>query len=269
MTLIESPEKVSIGLIGGTGVYDPAAFTDVKEVKVYTPFGLTSDKILIGTLKGRRIAFIPRHGRFHTIPPHLVNYRANIWALKALGVKRLIGSTAVGSLQEDYDPGELVIPDQTFDWTRTRKKTFFEGGPVAHVSLADPFCPDLTKFVAKKAKAIKLPVFEKGTYICMEGPQFSTKAESRFYRAQGFHVIGMTIHPEVNLAREAEMCYVSIAMITDYDVWAERPVSVEVVTKNMAKNIDKIRRLLAEVIPNMSEKQTSCNCGKALQGATF
>jgi 5'-methylthioadenosine phosphorylase len=267
MMLGKPPEKVSIGLIGGTGVYDPEVFTDIKEYKIYTPYGAPSDKYLLGTIKGRRIAFLPRHGRDHTIPPHLVNYRANIWGFKTLGVKRLISVSAVGSLQEDYDPGELVVPDQCFDWTRTRRKTFFEGGPVVHASLADPFCPELRQFIISKAKACKLTVFDKGTYVTMEGPQFSTRAESRFYKNQGFHVIGMTMNPEVNLAREAEMCYATIAMITDYDVWAERPVSAEEVRNNMAKNIGKVRQLLMEVIPNMSEKQDKCNCGTALQGA--
>ena len=263
----EPPEKVTIGLVGGTGVYDPKIFTDLKEYKIYTPFGATSDKVMIGTLKNRRIAFIPRHGRDHTIPPHLVNYRANIWAFKSLGVKRVISVSAVGGLQEDYGPGTIVIIDQCFDWTRTRKKTFFEGGPVVHISLADPFCPTLRQFIIDKAKAIKLPVKESGTVVTIEGPQFSTRAESRFYRSQGFHIISMTTNPEVNLAREAELCYATIAMVTDYDVWADRPVSAEEVGKTMAKNIDKVRRLLAEVIPAMPEHQDKCACGRALEGA--
>ncbi|MFX1476310.1 MAG: S-methyl-5'-thioadenosine phosphorylase [Promethearchaeota archaeon] len=269
MTLIKPPEKVSIGLIGGTGAYDPKDITDVKEYKIYTPYGAPSDNVIIGTLKGRRIAFIPRHGRHHTTPPHLVNYRANIWALKSLGVKRLITTAAVGSLQDDYKPGELVITDQAFDWTRTRKKTFFEGGKVVHVSLADPFCPDLRSFIIDKARALKLPIHDTGTYVTMEGPQFSTKAESRFYRSQGFHLIGMTLHPEVNLAREAELCFANIAMITDYDVYADRPVSAEEIGKVMAENVEKLRKLLAEVIPDMSEKQSNCDCNKALRGAVF
>lgn len=269
MSMVEPPVKVAIGIIGGTGVYDPQLIENVEEHKVYTPYGAPSDKILVGTIRGRRVAFLPRHGRHHTIPPHLVNYRANIWALKAIGVRRLLSVSAVGSLQDEYKPGEFVIPDQAFDWTRTRKKTFFEGGQVAHVSLADPFCPDLSKLVAQKARELKLPLHDKGTYITIEGPQFSTRAESRFYRAQGFHIIGMTLHPEVNLAREAQMCYTTIAMITDYDVYAERPVSAEEVGRVMAENIGKVRQLLAEAIPTIPETQDKCQCAKALQGALY
>lgn len=263
----EPPEEVSIGLIGGTGVYDPEVFTNVKEYKVYTPFGSPSDKVMVGTIKKHRVAFIPRHGRQHTYPPHLVNYRANIWALKSLGVQRLLTVSAVGSLQDEIKPGDLFIPDQAFDWTRSRKRTFFEEGTVAHVSVAEPFCPDLSSFIANKAKTLKLPHHYKGTVITIEGPQFSTKAESRFYRAQGFHIIGMTLHPEVYLAREAEICFTNVSMITDYDVYAEKPVSHEEVQRTMAENLDKVRKLLAEVIPNMSEEQDKCDCGKALQGA--
>jgi 5'-methylthioadenosine phosphorylase len=263
----ETPEKVSIGLMGGTGVYDPKFLTDVKEYKVYTPYGATSDKVMIGTMKTRRVAFIPRHRRDHTIPPHLVNYRANIWALKSVGVKRLISISAVGGLQEDYGPGTLVVLDQCFDWTRTRKKTFFEGGPVVHVSLADPFCPTLRQFIIDRAKAIKMPIKETGTVVTIEGPQFSTRAESRFYRNQGFHIISMTVSPEVNLAREAELCYATIGMVTDYDVWADHPVSAEEVGKTMAGNIEKVRRLIMEVIPALPEAQDKCTCGHALKGA--
>ncbi len=264
---LKPPEKVSIGVIGGTGVYDPKVFTGIKEYKIYTPFGAPSDKIMIGTIKNRRIAFIPRHGRDHIYPPHLVNYRANIWALKALGVRRLITVSAVGSLQDEIKPGDLFIPDQCFDWTRSRKRTFFEQGTVAHVSVAEPFCPELSKFIAEKAKSLKLPFHHKGTIITIEGPQFSTRAESRFYRMQGFHIIGMTLHPEIYLAREAEICFTNVSMITDYDVYADKPVSHEEVQKTMAENLGKVRKLLTAVLPTMSETQDKCDCGKALQGA--
>lgn len=265
--LLDPPEKVIIGMIGGTGVYDPDVFSDIKEFKIYTPFGAPSDKIMIGTLKNRRIAFIPRHGRNHNYPPHLVNYRANIWALKSLGVKRLITVSAVGSLQDEIKPGDLFIPDQAFDWTRSRKRTFFEEGTVAHVSVAEPFCSDLSSYMATQAKALKLPYHHGGTIITIEGPQFSTKAESLFYRAQGFHIIGMTLHPEVYLAREAEMCFTNVSMITDYDVYAEKPVSHEEVQRTMAENLDKVKKLLLAVLPGMSDAQENCGCGKALQGA--
>ena len=265
--LLEPPEKVTIGMIGGTGVYDPEVFTDIKEYKVYTPFGAPSDKVMVGSLQNRRVAFIPRHGRDHIYPPHLVNYRANIWALKSLGVHRLITVSAVGSLKDEIEPGHLFIPDQCFDWTRSRPRTFFEIGTVAHASMAHPFCQDLTEFIANKAKGLKLPYHYKGTVITIEGPQFSTIAESLFYRAQGFSIIGMTLHPEVYLAREAEMCFANISMVTDYDVYAEKPVSHEEVQKTMGENLDKVKKLLNAVIPAMSEKQTKCACGTALKGA--
>ncbi|MFX1510544.1 MAG: S-methyl-5'-thioadenosine phosphorylase [Promethearchaeota archaeon] len=265
--LVKPPEKVSIGMIGGTGVYDPEVFTDIKDYKIYTPFGAPSDKIMVGTLKNQRVAFIPRHGRGHNYPPHLVNYRANIWALKSIGVTRLITVSAVGSLKDEIKPGDLFIPDQAVDWTRSRKRTFFEEGIVAHVSMAEPFCPDLSRFIADHAKALKLPHHYKGTIITIEGPQFSTIAESHYYRAQGFDIIGMTLHPEVYLAREAQICFTNVSMITDYDVYAEKPVSHEEVQKTMAENLGKVKTLLSEVIPKMSTKQDNCQCGKALEGA--
>jgi 5'-methylthioadenosine phosphorylase len=265
--LVKPPEKVTIGIIGGTGVYDPEVFTDIKEYKIYTPFGAPSDKIMVGSLEKQRVAFIPRHGGGHNYPPHLVNYRANIWALKSLGVTRLITVSAVGSLKDEIKPGDLFIPDQAFDWTRSRPRTFFEEGVVAHVSMAHPFCPELTTFIAQRAKALKLPHHFKGTIITIEGPQFSTIAESHFYRAQGFDIIGMTLHPEVYLAREAQLCFTNVSMITDYDVYAEKPVSHEEVQKTMAENLGKVKLLLTDVIPSMSTKQDKCQCGKALEGA--
>ncbi len=265
--LVKPPEKVTIGMIGGTGVYDPEVFTDIKEYKAYTPFGAPSDKIMVGSLGNQRVAFIPRHGRDHNYPPHLVNYRANIWALKSLGITRLITVSAVGSLKDEIKPGDLFIPDQAIDWTRSRKRTFFEEGVVAHVSMAEPFCPDLSRFIASKAKALKLPHHYKGTIITIEGPQFSTIAESHFYRAQGFDIIGMTLHPEVYLAREAQICFTNVSMITDYDVYAEKPVSHEEVQKTMGENLGKVIALLSEVIPAISVKQDKCKCGKALEGA--
>ncbi len=264
----EAPEKVSIGLVGGTGVYDVKLFTDIKEYKVYTPFGATSDKVMVGTLKNRRIAFIPRHGRDHTIPPHLVNYRANIWAFKSLGVKRIVSVSAVGGLQEDYGPGTIVLLDQCFDWTRTRKKTFFEGGPVVHISLADPFCPTLRQFIIDRAKAIKIPVKESGTVVTIEGPQFSTRAESRFYRGQGFHVISMTVNPEVNQAREAELCYATMAMVTDYDVWyeGEEDVTLEQVLGNVRRNVATAQAIVRRVVDALAQGR-DCGCRHAVESA--
>ncbi|MEM4757061.1 MAG: S-methyl-5'-thioadenosine phosphorylase, partial [Desulfurococcaceae archaeon] len=207
---------------------------DVKEFKIYTPYGAPSDNIVVGVLKNRRVAFIARHGRGHKIPPHRVNYRANIWALKSLGVKWIIAVSAVGSLREDYRPGDFVVPDQFIDMTKgVRPYTFFEGGVVAHVSVADPFCEQLRKIILKVATEYpEIRIHDKGTYVCIEGPRFSTRAESRIWKEVfKADIIGMTLVPEVTLACEAQLCYATIAMVTDYDVWAEKPVTAEEVMK--------------------------------------
>ncbi|RLF18160.1 MAG: S-methyl-5'-thioadenosine phosphorylase, partial [Thermoprotei archaeon] len=233
---------------------------------VYTPYGPPSDEIIVGEFKGRRIAFLPRHGRGHVVPPHMINYRANIWALKTLGVERIIAVSAVGSLREDYRPGDFVVPDQFIDFTKNRTYTFFDGRLVAHVSMADPFCPELREVAIKTAKELGIPVHEKGTYVCIEGPRFSTRAESRLYKSWGADIIGMTLVPEVNLAREAQICYVTIAMITDYDVWAEKPVTAEEVIKVMKENVEKAKKLLYELIPRIP-KERKCPCKEALKEA--
>lgn len=258
--------KCRIGLIGGSGIYDPGLLKNVEKIKVYTPYGSPSSHITIGEYAGIRIAFIPRHGEGHTIPPHAINYRANIWALKELEVERILAPSAVGSLQEDFKPGELVLPDQYIDRTWGRPGTFYDGGQVAHISMADPFCPELTDIVYDTAISLNLPIHRGGTYICIQGPRFSTRAESRLYKSWGAHIIGMTLIPEVNLAREARMCYLTIAMITDYDVWAEKPVSAEEVVRTMKENVEKVRKLLEKVIPRIPEKRT-CQCGKYLDEA--
>lgn len=259
-------ESAEIGIIGGTGVYDPGLFEDVKEIKVYTPFGKTSDLVSLGHHKGRAIAFIPRHGRNHQIPPHMINFRANIWAMKELGVKRIISPSAVGSLREDFKPGDLVIVDQFIDRTKNREDTFYEGGQVCHVSTADPFCPELRKIFFDSAKKMGVSCHEKGTYVCIQGPRFSTRAESKLFRSWGAGVIGMTVYPECVLAREAEICYVSLCTITDYDVWAEKPVSAEEVVKTMAKNVENVKKLIINAIP-LIPKQRGCMCGHALEEA--
>lgn len=259
-------KDVELGIIGGTGIYDPAIFEDVKEVKVYTPFGKPSDLISVGFYKGRKIAFVPRHGKRHQIPPHRINFRANVWALKELGVKRIISPSAVGSLRDDYKPAEFVIVDQFIDRTKSREDTFYEGGQVCHISSADPFCPELRDIFIKSAKDMKLPCHEKGTYVCIQGPRFSTRAESRLFRSWGADVIGMTLYPECILARETEMCYVSVAMITDYDVWAEKPVSVEEIIQTMTRNVENFKKLVVKTIPKIP-KQRSCPCGHALKEA--
>ncbi|RLF13511.1 MAG: S-methyl-5'-thioadenosine phosphorylase [Thermoprotei archaeon] len=264
--LVPPEVRAEIGIIGGSGLYDPGLFKEVKSIKVYTPYGPPSDEIIVGEFKGRRIAFLPRHGRGHVVPPHMINYRANIWALKTLGVERIIAVSAVGSLREDYRPGDFVVPDQFIDFTKNRAYTFFDGRLVAHVSMADPFCPELREVAIKTAKELGIPVHEKGTYVCIEGPRFSTRAESRLYKSWGADIIGMTLVPEVNLAREAQICYVTIAMITDYDVWAEKPVTAEEVIKVMKENVEKAKKLLYELIPRIP-KERKCPCKEALKEA--
>jgi 5'-methylthioadenosine phosphorylase len=259
-------ETADIGIIGGTGVYDQESFEDIKEIKVFTPFGETSDLVSVGLYKNIRVAFIPRHGRNHTIPPHKVNYRANVWALKKLGVKRIIVSSAVGSLREDYKPGDFVIPDQFIDRTKKRLDTFYEGGQICHISTADPFCPQLRLFFIDLAQQLELNVKTSGTYVCIEGPRFSTRAESRLFRLWKADIIGMTIYPECVLAREAELCYVAISMVTDYDVWAEKPVSTKEVVKIMAKSNENFKKLILEALPQIPEKK-NCDCSSALKDA--
>jgi 5'-methylthioadenosine phosphorylase len=259
-------ETAEIGIIGGTGVYDQESFEDVKEIKVFTPFGETSDLVSIGVYRNVKVAFIPRHGRNHTIPPHRVNYRANVWALKQLGAKRIITSAAVGSLRDDYGPGTFVVPDQFIDRTKKRLDTFYEGGQVCHISAADPFCEQLRPFFIETAKKQLLDVKESGTYVCIEGPRFSTRAESRLFQMWKADVVGMTIYPECVLAREAELCYVSICMVTDYDVWAESPVSTKEVIEKAHKSNEDLKKLILEALPKIP-KTRDCKCGSALKDA--
>lgn len=260
-------QKADIGIIGGTGVYDPGLFTDRREIKVHTPYGEPSDLITIGEYAGISVAFIPRHGRGHRIPPHRINSRANIWALKELGVRRIIAPSAVGSLQQDYRPGEIALPDQFVDFTKKREYTFYDGGQVCHVSMADPFCPELRGIAESRLKTLGFAFHGRGTYVCIEGPRFSTRAESRFFReVMKVDLIGMTLVPEVNLAREAEICYLSIATVTDYDVWSETPVSSSEVIETLAKNAEKTKKLMAELVPAVAGDR-GCKCGHALEGS--
>ncbi len=259
-------ETAYLGIIGGTGVYDPEIFEKTREVKVYTPFGEPSDLVSISEFQGIKVAFIPRHGRNHTIPPHRINYRANIWAFKELGVERVIAPGAVGSLREDYKPGDFVIVDQFIDRTKKRLDTFFEGGQTCHISTADPFCPELREIFIDSTRELGIDFHERGTYVCIEGPRFSTRAESRLFRSWNADIIGMTLYPECVLAREMELCYVSIGMVTDYDVWAEKPVSVMEVVKTMQENSRKLKELLKVAIPKIP-KERGCDCGEALKEA--
>lgn len=262
-------EKAEIGIFGGTGIYDSGLLTESKEITVDTPFGKTSDSITVGIFKGKKIAFMPRHGRKHTIPPHLINFRANIWAFKELGITRIIAPSAVGSLKQDLKPGDIVLPSQFIDFTKSRKYSFFEGEKVVHISVADPFCPELQNAVSKVSDKINLKIHKNCTYVCIEGPRFSTRAESKFYKEViGADIIGMTLVPECQLAREAQMCYVSISTVTDYDVWADKPVTAKEVLETLSKNVETTRKILT-FLPDLIPQQRNCSCEKALSEAQF
>jgi 5'-methylthioadenosine phosphorylase len=262
-------EQAEIGIFGGTGIYDPGLLNESKEMTVETPFGKTSDSITVGIYKGRKVAFMPRHGKKHAIPPHLINFKANIWAFKEMGIKRIIAPSAVGSLREKLKPGDFVIPSQFIDLTKSRKYTFFEQGKVIHISVADPFCPELQNAVYDSAKKINLHLHRDATYVCIEGPRFSTRAESRFYKdVIGADIIGMTLVPECQLAREAQMCYVSISTVTDYDVWSAKPVTAKEVLETLSKNVQTTKKMLG-VLFDFIPGQRGCSCAKALEEAEF
>lgn len=260
--------SADVGIIGGTGVYDPGLFSAQREIKVHTPYGEPSDLVTIGEYSGVKVAFIPRHGRSHRIPPHSINSRANIWALKQLGVKRIIAPSAVGSLQVGYKPGDIAVPDQFIDFTKKRQYTFYDGGQVCHVSVADPFCPELRSIAIERIKRLKFTMHDKATYICIEGPRFSTRAESKFFRdVMKADIIGMTLVPEVNLARETEICYTSIATVTDYDVWANHPVTSAEIIETLSKNVEKTKKLIADIVPAIPASRKKCACASALENA--
>jgi 5'-methylthioadenosine phosphorylase len=262
-------ETVQLAVIGGSGLYNMPQLEDIEERVVDTPFGRPSDSIILGTLEGVRTAFLPRHGRGHVYLPSEVPYRANIYALKMLGVERIIAISACGSLREDYQPGHIVIPDQLFDNTRRRTSTFFGEGLGAHISIAEPFCSDLGGVVSKAVAEAGGNVHTRGTYITIEGPRFSTRGESHTFRSWGMSVIGMTTSPEAFLAREAEICYAVMAHVTDYDVWheSEEPVTVDMVVKTLNQNLllaqDAIRRTAA----GLRGKPRTCECQHALAAA--
>jgi 5'-methylthioadenosine phosphorylase len=269
MSLLQPPkETAKIAIIGGTGLYDPKLFRDSKDLKVFTPYGPTSPFLSIGLHGENKVAFIPRHGRDHSIPPHRVNYRANIYALKQIGVERIIGVSSVGSLKESLKPGDFTFPDQFIDRTKNRRDTFFEGGQVVHVSSADPFCPQLTRVFGDCAQKMGINFHEDSTYVCIEGPRFSSRSESQLFRLWGADVVGMTLYPECVLAREAQICYAAISMVTDYDVWSEKPVTAVEVSETMRRNVENAKRLILSSLDAMPEKRT-CDCGKALSGAVL
>jgi len=266
MTTVVRTEAV--GVIGGSGLYDLPGLTEMREVALTTPFGAPSDSYVTGRLGGVPVVFLPRHGRGHRISPSEINFRANIWGMKKLGVARIVSISAVGSMREDVHPGDFVVIDQFFDRTRHRADTFFENGVVAHVMFADPVCGDLRKLLIATGRELGLTMHDGGTYVNMEGPQFSTRAESRIYRQWGVDVIGMTNLQEAKLAREAEICYATVAMATDYDCWHEGhdDVTVESVLKVMAANVGNAKKLLGAALSRIPV-QGSCPDGRAMSGA--
>lgn len=260
---------VRIGVIGGSGLYQMEGLSDVEERRISTPFGDPSDVIVIGSVEGVRVAFLARHGRGHRIMPTEVNYRANIYALKTLGVEQVISISACGSLREHLHPGEIVVPDQLFDFTKKRAYTFFGNGLVAHIGVADPFCPCLSALLADAVEAAGGKVHRGGRFITIEGPRFSTRGESFTYRAWGMDIIGMTTSPEAFLAREAEMCYAVMAHITDYDVWheTEEPVNVEMLLSTLAANAQLAQQAIRILVPRLAAAERACECGSTLSTA--
>lgn len=264
--------QAKIGVIGGSGLYGMAGMSEVEEIAVETPFGKPSDVITVGKVEGVAMAFLPRHGRGHRISPTDLPVRANIWALKSLGVEWLISVSAVGSLREHIAPRDLLIPDQLFDRTKSRVNSFFDPGLVVHCTFAEPFCPTLSGLLLEAASELgDVKVHRGGTYVCMEGPLFSTRAESRTYRSLGMDIIGMTALPEAKLAREAELCYATIACITDYDSWheSEEPVTVEMVINNLSANVTNAQRILQTVARKIPSARSvnACECPTALSAA--
>src|SRR5215203_2258746 len=266
-------EKVNIGIIGGSGLYQMPELQNVREKSVETPFGSPSDAFILGELEGVTVAFLPRHARGHKFLPTEVPFRANIYAMKLLGVERILSASAVGSLQEQYAPLDMVIPDQFFDRTRARahESTFFGEGIVGHITFAHPVCGDLGDVLEESCGVAEVNVHRGGTYLCMEGPAFSTKAESNVYRSWGMDIIGMTNLQEAKLAREAEICYATLALVTDYDCWHEEhdAVSVETVVEYLNKNVRNAQVIMREAVRQLAGRPRACGCGSALKNAIF
>ena len=260
--------KIVLGVIGGSGLYNFEGLENQHTIEIETPFGKPSTSVVVGDLNGKSVAFLARHGIGHTITPSEVNYRANIYALKSLGINKVISVSACGSLREDYAPGDIIIPDQIFDFTHKRHRSFFGEGIVSHVSVADPFCKNLSAQLQNSLSKENIKVHMGGTYIAIEGPRFSTKAESHLYRSWGMSIIGMTAAPEVFLAREAELCYATMAHITDYDVWHEtvEPVTIEMVIKTLLSNTAVAQKSIVNLVENLAEDD-ECECHQSLKNS--
>jgi len=260
--------QAEIGVFGGSGFY--SLLESPVEIRLDTPYGETSAPLMLGEIGGRKVAFLPRHGTSHQFPPHMINYRANVWAMKELGVTRIIGPNACGSLQAHVKPGDFVICDQFVDRTSCRKDTFYDGPTTTHVSSADPYCPTMRAIAVDKARELGITVHERGTVVVIQGPRFSTRAESKWFAAQGWEVINMTQYPESYLARELEICYCNISLITDHDAGAEgaEPVTNDEVVRVFAENNQKVKDLLFAMIPALPEERP-CVCATALEGAAF
>jgi len=268
---MQKKPMADVGVFGGSGFY--SFLKVIEEIDLDTIYGKPSDKIVIGELEGLKVAFIPRHGRKHTIPPHKINYRANVFAMKEMGVKQIFSPCAAGSLQAHIKPGDFVICDQFVDRTNCRSDTFYDGPHTTHISMAEPYCPDLRKTVMEAAEELKIKYHDRGTVVVIQGPRFSSKAESRWYSGQGWEVINMTQYPEVTLARELEICFVNISLITDYDAGLEgnsdiKPVSIGEVVKIFKNNNENLRKLLFKAIPEVTRKR-KCICSSALRGAAI
>jgi 5'-methylthioadenosine phosphorylase len=261
-------EKIKIGIIGGSGLYEMPGLTDRSELDIKTPFGAPSDRLIVGSLSGQRVVFLARHGRGHRLMPSELNFRANIYAMKSVGVERILSVSAVGSLKEELAPLDVFLPDQFLDRTRGRISTFFGNGLVAHISFGDPVCTDLLERVHLAAHKAGIASKKGGTYVCMEGPAFSTKAESNLYRSWGMDVIGMTNLQEAKLAREAEICFVTIALVTDYDCWHEshETVSVDMIVANLQKNCQAAQSVIIQTVQDLGDTR-KCKCGEALKYA--
>ena len=271
MKLKKSQSNIKIGIFGGSGFYE--LLENAKEIEVKTPYGKTSDKISVGKINGIEVAFMPRHGKKHQFSPSSIPYKANLWAFKELGIEKIIAPSAAGSLRPEIKPGDFVICDQFIDRTKHREETFYPGPKVIHVSFAEPYCPSLRKIAADSCNKLDIPVHNRGNMVIIEGPRFSTKAESIWYQKSGFEVINMTQYPEVALARELEMCYVNISLITDWDAGVlgdknVKPVTADEVGKIFAENIDKVKKLISEMVSAISSKR-NCLCKDALKNASL